>query len=179
MVADSFLLNVLVSTTSFQQRPPPPSNRVHTQDSFIAPGTLAQAPAALEDSVRAWSRAGERIAFRYALLDLNADGVRDAVAVIDDRRWCGSGGCSFLVLAGRPDGTFRLVSASTVTREPILLLPDRAHGWHTLAVSVGGGGKAPCQVLMRFDGAGYPRNPTLIACASPTDLARAKAITLK
>ena len=35
-MADSFLLNVSVSTTSFQQRPPPPSNRVHTQDWLIA-----------------------------------------------------------------------------------------------------------------------------------------------
>jgi hypothetical protein len=65
------------------------------------------------------------------------------------------------------DGSFRRVSASTVTREPIRLLKATSHGWHDFSVVVSGGGARPCIVVMQFNGRQYPSNPAMLPCATP------------
>ena len=71
------------------------------------------------------------------------------------------------------------MSRSTVTREPIFVLPELSHGWHTLSVYVAGGGSDASQVLLRFDGTEYPSNPTQQERAGSQDLSGAKKLTLE
>src|SRR5262245_11665979 len=98
--------------------------------------------------------------YRWSKADLNGDAAPDAVVLLVDPEFCGSGGCAMLIFKGKADG-YEFMSLSTVTREPIFVLPETIHGWHTLSVLVAGGGLVAHQVLMRFDGESYPENPTL------------------
>lgn len=96
-----------------------------------------------------------------ALADLDGDGRRDALVYLHGSDWCGSGGCTLLVLRNLGK-TWRQVSRITVTRPPIRLLDQRHKGWHALTVHVAGGGSSPQDVTLEFDGHRYPGNPTTL-----------------
>ena len=132
---------------------------------------------AIDAAVRTWVKAGPLPSFRYALVDLNDDGILDAVVLVNDPRYCGSGGCTLVVLTGTASG-FDVVSSITVTREPISVLSAKHYKWHTLAVHVAGGGVSPAIALLRYDGHRYPGNPTLQPIASPGDLVGAAILNL-
>ncbi|HYK83366.1 MAG TPA: hypothetical protein VEU55_09515 [Gemmatimonadales bacterium] len=127
---------------------------------LVAPTLRAQdAPPNLAAAVQAYvEKKGdhERPLFRHALTDLDGDGRADAIVLLLGSNWCGSGGCNMLVLRGVKDG-FTLVSVSTITNAPIRVSPERSHGWRTLIVFSKGKG----DVLMRFNGARYPSNPSM------------------
>lgn len=131
---------------------------------FAAFAAKASPPRSLSAAVREWRPTLPPHTFRYALVDLNDDGSRDAVVLINDSRYCGSGGCTLLVFRGNGQhghGSFELLSVSTVSREPIAVLGEKRHGWHTLTVTIGGGGIRPCAAIMRFNGQTYPTNPSI------------------
>ena len=140
--------------------------------------TFAAGEAAIDAAIRAWARKSTAPAYEYVVVDLNDDGVPDAVVLITDHEYCGSGGCTMVVLRGKSE-EFRLVSSSTVTRKPILLLQGVRNGWHTLSVRVEGGGVAPSQVLMRFAHNRYPGNPTMQPRAKQSDLKAARTLELR
>lgn len=100
---------------------------------------------------------------RYALgrADLNGDGRDEAVVLMQGRRWCGTGGCTMLVLTPHR-GAWRTVTRITVTYAPIRLLPTRSRGWRDLAVRIAGGGVRAGEVTLRFNGRTYPTNPTVL-----------------
>lgn len=124
-------------------------------------------PPALDAFVRAYAAPDETPArgeieprYAFALVDLDGDGRREAVVRLMSHDWCGSGGCTMIVLA--PVGRrYRLVSRTTITWAPIRALATRSHGWRDLAVSAAGGGLKPARARLRFDGKGYPLNPTV------------------
>jgi hypothetical protein len=137
----------------------------------------ASSNGAIDAAVRTWVKAGPQPSFTYALVDLDDDGILDAVVLVNDPHYCGSGGCTLVVLAGTAIG-FDVVSASTVTRGPISVLSAKQYKWHTLAVHVAGGGVSPAVVLLRYDGHRYPGNPTSQPNASPKDLVGATILNL-
>jgi hypothetical protein len=132
---------------------------------------------AIDDAVRGWAKTGITPSFTYALVDLNDDGILDAVVLINDHAYCGSGGCNMLVLVG-DSGGFKVLSSSTIIREPISVLPERRFKWHTLAVHIAGGGAKPGVALLRFDGKRYRGNPTMARGASTKNLVGATTLTL-
>lgn len=109
--------------------------------------------------------------FKHALVDLNDDQIKDAIVLLTDALWCGTGGCRMLVFKG--SGTaFSYHSSSTVVREPVRVMPDKLHGWHTLIVNTKGVG----DVLMIHGSKTYPANPSLQKAASPGQLSTAKTL---
>lgn len=88
--------------------------------------------------------------------DLNGDGRVDGIVLLTGNDWCGSGGCNMLVFRGTETG-FSFVSQSTITQEPLMVLPETQHGWRTLIVNSGRTGK----VLLQFDGHRYPSSPSI------------------
>lgn len=99
--------------------------------------------------------------YSAAFIDLNGDGAQEVIVYITGRAWCGSGGCTTLVLAPAKSG-YRVISRIPITRPPIRILPRIANGWHSLGVWVEGGGvQAGYEAELSFDGRKYPRNPSL------------------
>jgi hypothetical protein len=143
--------------------------------SISAAPAFADDVPSLETAIQAWSEETTLPHYKYAFVDLNDDGVDDAVVLLTEAAYCGSGGCSLLIFRGVAGG-FALVSSSTITREPILLLQEKHNGWHSLSVMVSGGGVRPSQVLMEFDGAKYPYNPSTQAKAKKNNLKGAKTL---
>lgn len=131
----------------------------------------------LEAAIASWSHQSETPAFQYDLVDLNEDSLPDAIVLMTDPDFCGSGGCSMLIFRGTR-GSFELVSASTLARRPILILKEASKGWRSLSVMVAGGGAKSGQALMRFDGSRYPRNPSVQPLASASDLEGAFTVSL-
>lgn len=75
--------------------------------------------------------------------------------------WCGSGGCSMLVV--RPEEqSYALVGDISLVRDPVRVLDSQSNGLPDLSVYVGGGGIAEgYEALLAFDGQTYPANPTV------------------
>lgn len=82
-----------------------------------------------------WGPPDSETRYRAAFIDLNGDGRREAVVLMDGNFWCGSGGCSLWVLTPR-GRSWRMVTQATVMNPPIRLLPSRSHGWSELSAMV-------------------------------------------
>jgi len=108
------------------------------------------------------SSAGERTTrYAAAFLDLKDDGKEQAIVYLIGPRWCGSGGCSCLILM--PEGeSYKVVTKTTITQLPIRVLATKTNGWHDLGVWVQGGGIQPgYEARLRFNGKKYPSNPSV------------------
>ena len=96
-----------------------------------------------------------------AFRDLNGDGIPEAIVYLMGREWCGSGGCTTLILT-RDAGSWRIVTEITITQLPIRVLTNTSHGWRNIGVWVRGGGIQPgYEAELRFNGKSYPRNPSV------------------
>ena len=116
--------------------------------------------------------------FRYAFVDLNGDLVQEAVVLIAGPGYCGSGGCTLVVMK-REDDRLKVFSSSTITREPICIAAEDRQGWKSLVVTVGGGGGPDGQAVLRFDGSRYPMNPSMQPLATKSELQSCERIALK
>lgn len=100
---------------------------------------------------------------RYLVVfrDLNGDGVPEALAYLVGNEWCGSGGCNLFILR-KSGNSWSVLNSVTITHPPVRVLDSVSHGWHNLAVTVGGGGiRHGYEVELSFNGSRYPGNPTV------------------
>jgi hypothetical protein len=106
------------------------------------------------------SPGGKTTRYAVAFVDLKDDGVQEAIVYLIGPDWCGSGGCSALILA--PHGSsFTVITRTSVTQLPIRILSEKTNGWHDLGVGVSGGGRPGYEARLRFNGKKYPSNPTV------------------
>jgi hypothetical protein len=73
----------------------------------------APPPAGPEIAVRSWRPNDPPRAFSYALVHLKDLGPPDALVLIRDPNYYGSGGCVLIVLEGELDGSFKLIKTAT------------------------------------------------------------------
>jgi hypothetical protein len=95
---------------------------------------------------------------RYSavFVDLKADSSQEVIVYLTGPSWCGTGGCTMLILA--PEGTsYKVVTITTVMRLPIRVLTTKTNGWHDISVEA----RAEGEVKLSFDGKTYPSNPTV------------------
>lgn len=92
---------------------------------------------------------------------LSDRGSEQILAYVTGRSWCGSGGCTLLVL--ERDGDFyRVVSRVTIARPPLIVFDRKTNGWHNIGVFVEGGGiDSGYEAELEYDGASYPSNPSI------------------
>lgn len=84
------------------------------------------------------------------------------IVYISGEQWCGSGGCTLLILESDGAG-FKLLGQVTVVQVPIVLLASKTHGHPDIGVTVRGGGiQAAFMVVLSFNGVSYPENPSLL-----------------
>ena len=107
------------------------------------------------------SSAGEQnTRYAAAFVDLRDDGTQAAIVYLIGPRWCGSGGCSCLILV--PEGeSYKVITKTTVTELPIRVLSTKTNGWHDLGVWVKGGPHPGFEAKLKFNGKKYPSNPSV------------------
>jgi hypothetical protein len=94
--------------------------------------------------------------FAAAFVDLRNDGSKEAIVYLSSDGWCGTGGCTMLILA--PEGTsYKVVSKIPAVRLPIRVLTAKANGWHSIGVVGRKSGTEPLyEAILSFDGKSYP-----------------------
>ncbi len=99
---------------------------------------------------------GQPVRYYAAMVSLHGPNSRDAIVYLVGGGYCGSGGCTTLILAEHGEH-FRLVSRIMLTRPPIRVLTTRTMGWSDLAVFVAGGGNyRPYTARLQFNWQKYP-----------------------
>jgi len=155
---------------------------------YLMLGTPAQdryqSPSTKEDSLRKFLQDyvkrrlvdGKTTRYLYAFVDLSGNGKQEIVTYITGDSWCGSGGCTTLVLAPQ-DSSYRIVTRIPITGLPIRILAAKSNGWHDLGVWVQGGGIQPgYEAELSFDGKSYPTNPSRLPARRLTDGAKGDVI---
>jgi hypothetical protein len=92
--------------------------------------------------------------------DLNDDGKMEIFVGLQGPYFCGSGGCTVLLL----DNAGKLITRFTVTDYPIRTSGERTKEWKNLVL--GSRGKYH---LLKFNGSGYPSNPSVEPAISLND----------
>jgi|SRR5216684_134720 len=109
------------------------------------------------------SNEGKATGYFAAFVHLRDDNTQQAIVYLTNDGWCGSGGCTMLIL--EPTGsTYRVTTKVTTTRPPIRVLSTKTNGWHDLAVRVQGGGVVHAyEAKLPFNGKSYPISPSMPA----------------
>jgi preprotein translocase subunit SecG len=92
--------------------------------------------------------------FQFYKIDLNEDGKEEYFVRFMSSYFCGSGGCTFLLL----DRYAEVINKFTVMDAPIYISKDKTNGWKKLIVQSGGK-----FIELIFDGKSYPSNPSVVA----------------
>jgi hypothetical protein len=119
-------------------------------DSAIASQLKKALPVILEKQLTGIEQEGRR--FVYFPYDLNDDGVEEIFVGFTGMNWCGSGGCTALLLSG----DYKLLTYFTVVDFPFSILEQKTKGYKDLVVYSGGSDR-----LLKWTGSGYPRNPSV------------------
>ena len=138
---------IFLCTSGFPQRTYQPTSDQDRSVREFLQKCLRDPHASLEDE--------KTTRYSAAFVDLNDDGKPEVIAYITGRDWCGSGGCTTLVLV--PKGSsYRVVARLTITRPPIRVLRAKSHGWRDIGVWMQGGGIQPgYEANLFFNGKTY------------------------
>ncbi|PTL81579.1 hypothetical protein DAT35_21710 [Vitiosangium sp. GDMCC 1.1324] len=103
----------------------------------------------LRDDLRIMSAEDRK--YSYDTFDLNNDGRKEIFVILISSYFCGSGGCTLLIL--NPD--FTLNSRMTLVKDlPLQASSHTTHGWRDLVIQSRG------DHLMKYNGKKYPSNPS-------------------
>ncbi|MDR2223637.1 MAG: hypothetical protein LBE34_13045 [Flavobacteriaceae bacterium] len=95
--------------------------------------------------------------FKLYTIDLNGDGKKEIFVSLTGTYFCGSGGCTVLLL----DSTYKQITKFTVMQTPIFVEPTIENGWKVLTVKSQGEWKS-----LVFANETYPSNPSVVAKVS-------------
>lgn len=90
------------------------------------------------------------IFFEY---DLNEDGKKEILVGLTGGYFCGTGGCTQLVL----DSQGNVITQFTVSDYPVVIDTNKTNGWKDLFIYSGGKYR-----IVKFDGKTYPSNPSIL-----------------
>lgn len=90
--------------------------------------------------------------FTYSEYDLNQDGKMETFIGLTGSYFCGSGGCTALLL----DNNGKLLTRFTVARYPFTISSLSTNSWKDLLVESAGK-----QHVLKFNGKTYPSNPSV------------------
>lgn len=100
--------------------------------------------------------------YDFARIDLNGDGLRDGLVLfkLPHSYWCGWDGCGLTVFKAQKD-KFTPLSAISSVRGPLYVSYTGVQGWRDLIIRISGTNMRDKNVVMHFDGRGYPKSPML------------------
>jgi hypothetical protein len=83
------------------------------------------------------------------------------IVYVSGQGWCGSGGCTMLILEPT-ESSFKVLGRVTIVQLPIRLLRSTSHGHPDIGVIVQGGGiLSGYEAVLSFNGERYRSNPSL------------------
>lgn len=88
--------------------------------------------------------------YKYNQVDLNGDGNLEILVGLNGPFFCGSGGCTVLLLTNHGD----VITRFSVVKYPAYLDNESSNGWKNLILYSGGANR-----VVQFDGTAYPSNP--------------------
>lgn len=94
----------------------------------------------------------DEIRYMTGSADLNSDGSAEHFVLLQDRYFCGSGGCAAYMF----DNSGKVINRMSVTRTPVVLADSFSNGWQDFIVWSNGAYRQ-----MSFNGESYPSNPSL------------------
>ncbi|NOH69347.1 hypothetical protein [Vibrio rotiferianus] len=94
----------------------------------------------------------DKIRYMTGSADLNSDGSAEHFVLLQDRYFCGSGGCAAYMF----DNSGKVINRMSVTRTPVVLADSYSNGWQDFIVWSNGAYRQ-----MSFNGESYPSNPSL------------------
>ncbi|MET2900372.1 hypothetical protein ABXV22_18945 [Vibrio rotiferianus] len=94
----------------------------------------------------------DKIRYMTGSADLNSDGSAEHFVLLQDRYFCGSGGCAAYMF----DNSGKVLNRMSVTRTPVVLADSFSNGWQDFIVWSNGAYRQ-----MSFNGESYPSNPSL------------------
>jgi len=101
--------------------------------------------------------------YRPQLVDLNGDGIKEALVLMLGRDWGGTRGQTLLIFRGVEKG-FQFNGRMTCVRFPmegsVCVMKSKSNGWRDLAVRLRGRGAGQKYAHMKFGVTRYPLNPT-------------------
>ncbi|QNI31356.1 hypothetical protein H7849_20065 [Alloacidobacterium dinghuense] len=93
---------------------------------------------------------------------------KEYIVYLSGQGWCGSGGCTMLVLEPI-ESSFKVLGRVTIVQLPIRLLHSTSHGYPDIGVTVQGGGiLSAYEAVLSFNGERYHSNPSLPPARKPT-----------
>jgi len=122
----------------------------HTTNAATAARLKAVLPVILKKELVGADSSARRFVFYET--DLNDDGKNEVLVGFTGMNWCGSGGCTALLLSSEGD----LITYFTVAGVPFTILDEKTEGWKNLTVYSGGADR-----LLKWDGNSYPKNPSV------------------
>lgn len=96
----------------------------------------------------------QKARYLYGRFDLDDDGRKEVMVYLLGRYFCGTGGCTLLILQ-QSDSGWRLVNSFPTSRVPVVVRHARSNGWRDLVRLTAGGGADPAGHLLQFDGERY------------------------
>lgn len=99
--------------------------------------------------------------------DLNADGRDEVLVYLLGPHFCGTGGCTMLLMTPYEEA-YRLVTSFPTTSLPLVVAPSTTSGWSDLLKRESGGGAPPSWVRYTFDGSVYREQERLPAEPVPS-----------
>ena len=98
--------------------------------------------------------------FNSVTYDLNGDGIKDAIVLLD---WCSKNGCEMLIFEGTNNG-YRFSSRVSQVKAPVTLAKEQHFLWQSLLTEKSGQTKK-----LDFDGISYPNDTNNLPSASKID----------
>jgi hypothetical protein len=100
--------------------------------------------------------------YDYARVDLNGDGMREGIVLfkLPHTYWCGWDGCGMMIFKAN-EGSFTPFSAINGVRGPIYVSRTGNQGWRDIIIRLSGTKLRDKNILMSFEGHGYPNSPML------------------
>lgn len=96
---------------------------------------------------------GDQRKFQLAQIDLNNDGKNEIFVNFTSTYFCGSGGCTLLLL----NDQLEPVTEFTVTRTPLYVEKTVKNGWRTILTNSGEKWRK-----LEYENGSYPTNPSLV-----------------
>jgi len=117
--------------------------------------------------------------YKVARVRLHAGSNEQVIVYLDGDGWCGSGGCTMLILEPQ-SSSFKIINKTTIVNLPIRVLSSTTNGWHYISVFVEGGGIQPgYEARLAFNGKKYPSNPSTPPAIPLKRKAEGKTLALK